>query len=79
MILATYPSTHAVLSAEKRLKALGHALELVPVPRSVHSACGFGILSDLPRDLLRDTGAEGLWTVREPVPPERRRHYERLP
>jgi hypothetical protein len=79
VILATYPTTHAVLSAEKRLKARGIMLELVPVPRSVRSSCGFGILADLEPGLLRETGAEALWRVLEPAPPARRRTYERLP
>ena len=78
LLLATYASSHGALQAEKSLKAAGLQIELIPVPRQVHSSCGFGLLAEVEDDghLLRGSGAEGLWRAREPEPGQHRRTYE---
>ncbi|HLO66224.1 MAG TPA: DUF3343 domain-containing protein [Holophaga sp.] len=80
-LLATFPTTHAVLSAEKRLKALGLAAELIPVPRQIRSSCGFCLLAEAPAGEapLRALGPESLWRVLEPGPGHPRRRYEPCP
>lgn len=78
LLLATYPSSHAALRAESQLKAAGVPVELIPVPRQVRSSCGFCLLAQAPdgAELLRASGAEGLWLAREPEPGTFRRTYE---
>jgi hypothetical protein len=78
LLLATYATSHGALLAEKRLKAAGLQVELIPVPRQVRSSCGFGLLAEVEDDggLLRESGAEGLWRAHEPEPGQHRRTYE---
>lgn len=80
-ILATYPSSHAALRAEKRLKAGGLAVELIPVPRQIRSSCGFCLLVDLaePDERVMDSGPESLWRALDPEPGTPRRRYEPYP
>ncbi len=42
-IILIFRGTHQVLSAEKRLKAGGVAMRLIPVPRRLTSDCGLAI------------------------------------
>lgn len=42
----TFPSTHAALQAEKRLKEKGIRGELVPVPREISTSCGLAWLGE---------------------------------
>jgi len=81
LVLATYPSSHAVLRAEKRLKAEGVQVELIPVPRQIRSTCGFCLLLTLEghEDQIHGSGADALWRVLEPAPGTLRRHYEPCP
>ena len=81
MLLATYPSSHAALKAEKRLKAEGLAVELIPTPRQIRSSCGFCLLVDLdlPGDAILDSSPESLWRALDPEPGTYRRHYEPYP
>jgi len=81
LVLATYPSSHAVLRAEKRLKAAGLAVDLIPVPRQIHSNCGFCILTDLEAagDILGSTCPDALWRALDPEPGSLRRRYEPHP
>jgi hypothetical protein len=81
LLLATYASSQAALTAEQSLRAAGLPVELIPVPRQVRSSCGFGLLVDAQDQgrLLRESGAEGLWSVLEPTPGQHRRHYEPYP
>jgi hypothetical protein len=78
LVLATYPTSHAALKAEKVLKGAGFTVELIPVPRQIRSSCGFCLLVDLPGPpgALLDTGAEALWRALEPPPGSLRRTYE---
>jgi len=80
-LLATYLSSHAVLRAERELKAAGHAPELIPVPRQIRSSCGFCLLLEGPEGeaALRATAPEALWRVMEPSPGHPRRRYDREP
>jgi len=80
-LLATYPSSHAALRAERRLKDAGLPIELIPVPRQIHSSCGFCLLVHLqePDATLLDSGLEGLWRALDPEPGQPRRRYERHP
>ncbi|BDU74921.1 DUF3343 domain-containing protein [Mesoterricola silvestris] len=81
LLLATYPSTHAALRAEQRLKAAGFAVDLIPVPRQIRSSCGFCLLVETAgtEGPVRDSGPEGLWTVLDPLPGNPRRRYEPHP
>ena len=78
LLLATYPSSHAALKAEQQLRATGLSVELIPLPRTVRSSCGFGLLVEVQDEgvSLRKSGAEGLWRVQEPLPGQHRRSYE---
>jgi hypothetical protein len=85
-LLATFPSSHAALAAERRLLDAGRAVELIPVPRQVHSDCGFCLLgaehepggADTREwlDALRACGARGLWRVE--ADPRKEKIYERI-
>jgi len=89
--IATYPSSHAALQAERGLLGEGLAPELIPVPRQIRSDCGFCLLLELgppgaeaERRLraLRASGARELWrvVVRQADPSARKeKTYERLP
>ena len=81
LLLATYPSSHQALRAERALLAAGQAVELIPVPRQVRSNCGFCLLAEVADggERLRATGAEGLWLALEPEPGHVRRSYEPYP
>jgi hypothetical protein len=91
-ILATFASSHAALSAERVLLRDGLAVELIPVPRQVHSDCGFCLVTDeldpggsafeLRRGALRASGALDLWRIEtHPAGPDQRKEktYERIP
>jgi hypothetical protein len=90
-LLATYPSSHAALRAERDLLERGLAVELVPVPRQVRADCGFCLLADAPEadaafqerlETLRASGARELWRVasRPGGPgPRKENSYERIP
>ena len=41
--VAIFQSIHRVMKAEKILKALGHKVLLIPVPRQLTSDCGLAI------------------------------------
>jgi len=90
-LVATFPSTQAALRAEKEL-AGNIPVELVPVPRRIHSQCGFCLLAGplepggpacgTAMSALRAQGAEGLWRVVESLSPEsgrKEKHYEPCP
>lgn len=81
MLLATYPSSHAALRAEKLLKARGLEVELIPVPRQVRSSCGFCLLVHVEGDDpgLAASAPESLWRALEPEPGSPRRRYEPYP
>jgi hypothetical protein len=81
MILATYPSSHAALGAERSLKAAGFRVELIPVPRQIHSHCGFCLLLEMGgnEEALGATAPEHLWRALDPAPGTHRRRYEPYP
>ena len=78
LLLATYASSHEALKAEQNLKAAGLQVELIPVPRQVRSSCGFCLLVDVQDHghILQESGAKGLWRVKEPEPGHDWRNYE---
>jgi len=80
-VLATFPSSQAALRAEQRFLAAGLPVELIPVPRQVHSTCGFCLLVELEGGgpILQASAPESLWRVLEPLPGTHRRRYEPLP
>ena len=92
LIVATFPSTHATLKAEQGLKGKVLSIELIPVPRQIHSDCGFCLLLEL-RDAgtesfeqntlkIKASGADQLWRVihvDEPESSRKGKHYERIP
>ena len=80
-LLATYPSSHAALRAERELKSAGRDPELIPVPRQIRSTCGFCLLLAGPEagPALRATTPEALWRILEPDPEHPRRRYEPCP
>jgi hypothetical protein len=81
--IATFPSSHAALAAEQRLLGQGLAVELIPVPRQIHSDCGFCLLVESGADPapaeLRACGAQSLWRINETEAPSTRKvkSYER--
>jgi Protein of unknown function (DUF3343) len=81
LLLATYASSHEALQAERRLKAAGLQVELIPAPRQIRSSCGFCLLAEVQDNghLLLESGAAGLWMVQEPGPGQYRRNYEPYP
>jgi hypothetical protein len=69
--IATFPSSHAALAAERTLLGRDLPVELIPVPRQIHSDCGFCLrvaagLEAAPA--LAAAGALGLWRVLEAPP-----------
>ena len=74
MLIATFPSTQAALRAERDLEG-AVLIELIPVPRKIHSNCGFCLLVGPmePGDAsfepsiaaLQSQGAQSLWRVIE--------------
>lgn len=80
-LLLTFPSVHAALAAEERLKAAGHALEMIPLPRDISSACGYGILMGPGAVGWQDgVDVEACYRVYETEAgdrPGKRRYYER--
>ncbi|HWQ09117.1 MAG TPA: DUF3343 domain-containing protein [Holophaga sp.] len=86
-LVATFPSTQAALGAEQAL-AGKVPVELIPVPRRIHSQCGFCLLvGPLASEgtaiaALRDQGADGLWRVIESISPgsgRKEKRYEPCP
>jgi hypothetical protein len=57
-----FHTIHDVLKAEKALKRMGVALELIPVPRNLSSDCGscirLNVSTDIAADYLKDFGAD---------------------
>lgn len=76
MLIATFPSTQAALQAERALEGVV-LIELIPVPRKIHSNCGFCLLVgpiepdegtfDSSIFALQSKGAQSLWRVIELV------------
>ena len=79
LLLATYPSSHAALAAEKLCKGAGLQVELIPVPRQIHSACGFCLLVEVQAGTELPGAPESLWRVLEPAPGTVRKRYEPWP
>jgi hypothetical protein len=84
--LATFPSSHAALAAERRLLDQGLAVELVPVPRQISSDCGFCLLLEsaapVPPAELAACAAQSLWRVTETsvsTSSRKVKSYERYP
>lgn len=85
LLIATFPTTQTALKAEKDLKGTV-PVELIPVPRQIHSDCGFCLLvgpleSEEAHRIpsLLEAGAQSLWTVTENLSPTSMRkvkHYE---
>ena len=42
-VLLTFQSTHQAIRGERVALALGLTCDLIPVPRSINSECGFGL------------------------------------
>jgi hypothetical protein len=74
--LATYPTPHMALTAERALRAQGFRAELVPVPASLRPDCAFGILFREEELEVSPPGASALFRVL-PDPPGGKR-YERI-
>jgi hypothetical protein len=57
-----FHTIHDVLKAEKALKQMGVALELIPVPRNLSSDCGscirMDVTADMAEEYLKDLGAD---------------------
>ena len=92
LIIATFPSTHAALKAEQGLKGKVASIELIPVPRQIHSDCGFCLLLEVgdpgteafEENMLhiRASGADHLWRVihiEESDSSRNGKRYERIP
>ena len=80
-LIATFPSSHAALLAEQALKGAGLGVELIPVPRQIHSDCGFCLLAgEEAEPTLRACGARELWRVTvHPHASRKVKSYERCP
>lgn len=88
-LIATFATSHGALRAEREIKALGIAVELIPVPREIASDCGFCLLfpgigdrlEGAAMEVARGLGKEGLWSVSETRTAEsgkKERRYERI-
>lgn len=74
MLVATFPSSQAALRAERDLEG-AVLIELIPVPRKIHSNCGFCLLVgpiepcettfESAIAALQSQGAQSLWRVIE--------------
>ena len=74
MLIATFPSSQAALQAERELAGTV-LVELIPVPRKIHSNCGFCLVVgpiepgedsfETSLAALKSRGAESLWRVIE--------------
>ena len=83
-LLAIFANSQAALHAEQLLKAAGMVPELIPVPRQIHSDCGFCLLlgeAEGRAEALRAGGARELWRVSPADPSSARKvkRYERIP
>ena len=91
MLIATFPSTQAALQAERELEGTV-PIELIPVPRKIHSNCGFCLLvgpiepgedSFEPSIFaLQTRGAQSLWRVIElesQISKRKEKRYEPYP
>lgn len=91
-VILTFRSVHDALKADKALRLIGLAPDLIPVPREIASDCGFCLVLDsegLDLDAVREGGSgpfttmehEALWAVRETKERGKaatRREYERI-
>jgi len=78
------------IRAERALKVLGIAVDLIPVPREISSACGFCLRVPSAAIMARGIdpiraqtapGRESLWSVAEhrmAAGTRKERHYERI-
>jgi hypothetical protein len=71
-LIVTFSSSHTALRSERSLKGRGLAVDLIPVPREISSACGFCLLVPLGVEGMREmvesaTAAEreSIWLVLE--------------
>ena len=91
MFIATFPSTQAALRAERELEGTV-SIELIPVPRKIHSNCGFCLLVgpmepgeasfEFSIAALQSRGAQSLWRVIETpslTSKRKEKHYEPYP
>lgn len=85
-LVVTFPTTHEVLSGERRLRGLGVDCEFIPVPVPIDASCGFCLRLPVPRGegegdalLSRAMGIEheALWRVIEGAS-WKERMYERI-
>ena len=75
-IILTFPTTHALLAAERELAEEGWAIEVIPVPVGIASDCGFcvrripGAVGPADRadreflDIAAALRCDGIWTER---------------
>ncbi len=75
-IILTFPTTHALLAAERELAEEGWAIEVIPLPVGIASDCGFcvrripgtrGPADRADREFLDIAAAlrcDGIWTER---------------
>ena len=86
MLIATFPSSQAALQAERELAGTV-LVELIPVPRKVHSNCGFCLLVgpvepgeesfEASISAIQSKGAESLWRIVELVSQTSKRKEKR--
>ena len=76
-LIVTFPSTHAALSAEKKLKDEGVVgVEFIPVPREISSNCGVCLKINKQEklsELLKEITCEALWLLTEKQTKESKR------
>ena len=81
-IVLTFEGIHAAIAAEKRARSVIADAELIPLPASIKSDCGFGLLipgaEALEADMVRQCIASGIAYASAYRISEKERNYERI-
>lgn len=88
--ILTFSNIHAAISAERFIKARGFYLDLIPLPRSISSDCGFCLfispgendvcLNDVLKEMKKGADFEGSYRIHElniPGKTRKEKTYER--
>jgi Protein of unknown function (DUF3343). len=81
-IVLTFEGVHAAIAAEKKARAILAEAELVPLPASIKSDCGFGLLipgeDTLEAETVKECVARGVAYASAYRLNEKEGNYERI-